>query len=258
MNTLTPTISLGIITGDSADGQGGAIELVAGSSTENYSSRRKGSGVDGANVEMKAGDATSAMSTGGDVRLYAGHGLSRDRYDGGAGGSIELIAGGAHGLSTIDTGGDISLTGGAASQSTGGSVIIKSGPSHETSSGDMDIFTDDSGKLGVSGSINMRTGHSEYGTNGEITIATGNDSDTNMGGANSIQLEIGNNDGTLGGNINLEAGSSTGRYKGAVPFYCKYFGVCVCVCGNNILIPSSFSYVSYSIKMLVCFVSSAS
>ena len=84
---------IALTTGHSTGGQGGTIELVAGSSNEKYYGRSRRVGKDGPNVQLKAGNAESALSTGGDVMLFAGHGNSDDSYDGGNGGSIELIAG---------------------------------------------------------------------------------------------------------------------------------------------------------------------
>ena len=52
--------------------------------------------------------------------LFAGHGTNDNRWDGGNGGSIELIAGEGHGRSTDS---------GASAYSKGGSLLIKSGPS---------------------------------------------------------------------------------------------------------------------------------
>lgn len=104
----------GLVTGKSSDGAGGTIELVAGDSAETRTySRRRLEGVDGPHVQLKAGDATSAKSTGGNVMLFAGHGTSNDKGDGGDGGSIEMIAGGGHGRNArTDTGGDVSMSGG--------------------------------------------------------------------------------------------------------------------------------------------------
>jgi len=69
--------------GNLKDGEGGAIELVAGSSTETAAyCRRRREGADGPSVQLKAGDATSPKSTGGNVMLFAGHGTDDDIWDG--------------------------------------------------------------------------------------------------------------------------------------------------------------------------------
>lgn len=237
---MTKQYPAGLISGNSTGGQGGAIELVAGSSTEDYYTRRSREGVDGSKVQLVAGDALSAKSTGGDVMLFAGHGTNKDRWDGGKGGSIELIAGGGHGHNAeTDTGGDIAMTGGVSSKSTGGSFLIQSGPSLETSSGAIEISTSNSGKWGVSGSINISTGIAHWGDSGNITLSTGGSGDKSRGG-NAIQLEVGNSRSNLGGDVTLIAGSSTGYTKDQLECklcylcshvvllsYCVYFLFCI-------------------------------
>ena len=72
----------GLVTGSSADGAGGDIELVAGSSIETKTcSQRRLEGVDGPHVQMKAGDANSAKRSGGSGMLFLGHCTSPERYD---------------------------------------------------------------------------------------------------------------------------------------------------------------------------------
>lgn len=185
---------------------------MAGASTKTYAyTRSSREGVDGANVQLKAGDVTSAMSTGGDVRLFAGHGTSDDRNDGGNGGSIELIAGGGHGRNKhLDTGGDVSITGGASAKSAGGSLFIKSGPSLESSSGDVTIATDNSASLGVSGSLNISTGIADWGDSGEIVLSTGASRKYGHGG--NIKLEVGDAKEGNGGNITAIAGPSSAMH----------------------------------------------
>lgn len=103
--------------------------------------------------------------------FFAGHGTNDDRWDGGNGGSIELIAGGGHGRNQeSDAGGDVSITCGAAASSKGGSFLMKSGPSLEGSSGNLTIATDYSGSLGVSGSVNISTGFSNWGASGDMSL----------------------------------------------------------------------------------------
>ena len=69
----------GLLTGNSTDGEGGSIEIASGKSSGE---------ADGANIQISAGEADGERSTGGTVTVFAGHGSSNDRYDGGNGGSI--------------------------------------------------------------------------------------------------------------------------------------------------------------------------
>ena len=209
----------GLVTGNSTNGEGGAIELVAGSSTEVKSYSRQRDGIDGPHVQLKAGDALSEKSKGGNVMLFAGHGTSKDRWDGGNGGSIELIAGGGHGHNKdLDVGGDVSISGGASENAMGGSVLVKSGPSLEGSSGNVTIMTDNSARFGGSGSVNISTGIAEEGISGEILLVTGTGREAHGG---NIQLEVGNAKQGDGGNVTLIAGPSSDKYC-----KCPQFIVC--------------------------------
>ncbi len=61
---------IALVTGNSTDGPGGAMEIVAGSSTEAKTySRSYLDFEDGPDVQLKAGNATSSKSTGGNVSL---------------------------------------------------------------------------------------------------------------------------------------------------------------------------------------------
>jgi len=202
------------MTGNSTDGEGGSIELFAGSSavTTVYS-RSRIEGVDGPDVSLKAGDAISQKSTGGNVMLFAGHGTNYDRWDGGNGGNIELIAGAGHGHNReTDFGGDVIITGGASAFSNGGSFSMKSGPGLEGSSGNVTIVSDNSGRVGVSGSVNVSSGFSRWGSSGDITLKTGEA--LKYGHAGDIVLEVGNTnaDETDGGNIYAIAGASSSMF----------------------------------------------
>jgi len=207
-------LSSALMTGNSTDGEGGSIELFAGSSavTTVYS-RSRIEGVDGPDVSLKAGDAISQKSTGGNVMLFAGHGTNQDRWDGGNGGSIELIAGAGHGHNReTDFGGDVIITGGASAFSNGGSFLMKSGPSLEGSSGNVTIVSDNSGRVGVSGSLNVSSGFSRWGSSGDIMIKTGEALKYGHGG--DIVLEVGNTNAeeTDGGNIYAIAGASSSMF----------------------------------------------
>lgn len=205
------SLHAGLVTGNSTDGEGGAIELVAGRSAEMTSSSRQSEGADGAYVQLKAGDAASPKSMGGNVILFAGHGTSDDRWDGGNGGSIELIAGGGRGRNKdLDRGGDVSITGGASATSSGGSVVIKSGPSLDGSSGNVTIASDMSAKLGMSGTVNISTGIANWGDSGEILLSTGAVQKYGHGG--NIRLEIGHTENGHGGNISAMAGPSSAMF----------------------------------------------
>jgi hypothetical protein len=145
------------------------------------------------------------------IMLFGGHGTNDDRWDGGNGGSIELIAGGGHGRSTdTDTGGDVSIAGGASAYSKGGSLLIKSGPSLESSSGNVTIATDNSARLGVSGTVNISTGLARWGDSGNILMSTGAAEKYGHGG--NIQLEVGNTEDGDGGNITVIAEPSSAMF----------------------------------------------
>src|SRR5210317_1278468 len=144
----------GLMTGDSDNGEGGSVEIVSG---------RSSGDANGANIQISAGEASGKDTTGGTVTVFAGHGTNDDRYNGGKGGSIELIAGSGQGRNRdSDVGGDIYLQAGYSLQSSGGDVFVKSGPSIEGDSGDVTIASDNSGKRGASGRLNITTGFAMF------------------------------------------------------------------------------------------------
>lgn len=123
-------------------------------------------------------------------RQWQFEGTSTDRWDGGNGGSIELIAGVGYGWNKyLDTGGDVSITSGASATSSGGSIVLKSGPSRDSSSGNVTIATDISSKLGLSGIVNISPGTATWGDSGEISLSTG--AAQMYGRGDDIRLEIG-------------------------------------------------------------------
>ena len=188
--------SSGLMTGDSTNGEGGSIEIATGTSSGDF---------DGANIQISAGEADNEKTTGGTVTVFAGHGTSDDKYDGGNGGSIELIAGSGHGRNKDkDGGGDIHLQAGYAVEASGGNVFVKSGPSIEGDSGDVTIASDNSGKWGESGMLNITTGYSRE-SSGRIDISTG---DSHAGNGGDIQLAVGDGKEGDGGDLIAVAGST--------------------------------------------------
>lgn len=193
---LYSAITIGLFTGDSTNGEGGSIEIATGTSSGDF---------DGANIQISAGEADNEKTTGGTVTVFAGHGTSDDKYDGGNGGSIELIAGSGHGRNKDkDGGGDIHLQAGYAVEASGGNVFVKSGPSIEGDSGDVTIASDNSGKWGGSGMLNITTGYSRE-SSGRIDISTG---DSHAGNGGDIQLAVGDGKEGDGGDLIAIAGST--------------------------------------------------
>lgn len=216
---------------------------MAGSSEEaqTHSYGRKTEGIDGPHVQLKAGDAHSPKSEGGSVMLFAGHGTSADRYHGGSGGSIELIAGSGDGQNkATDHGGDVQITGGAAEKGNGGDFLMKSGPSTEGNSGDIEIASDNSGRLGYSGYIHLGTGSADREASGGIILQTG-DSRKSSGGEIYIAVGAAKEGDTYvgaesndGGNVTVIAGPSSVES-------CECLCSCPSVCCWHCALLSSFS-----------------
>jgi len=198
------------LTGNSTDGEGGSIEIASGKSSGE---------ADGANIQISAGESSGDRTTGGTVTLFGGHGSSNDRYDGGNGGSIELIAGSGHGHNqATDVGGDIYLQAGYSLKSSGGNVFLKSGPSIEGDSGEVTIASENSGKRGTSGMLNITTGFAMEESSGKIDMSTGT-SHSSHGG--NIELKVGDGNVGDGGDLIAIAGSTK-------DMACEYLCICLC------------------------------
>jgi hypothetical protein len=147
---ITGTSSFGntglysLTTGLAKYGNGGNISLAVGT----------GDSGDGGNVKITAGETTMAKSPQG-----------TDQF----GGSIGIVAG--HGSGTeAGHGGRMNITGGLGASFSGGSVRFHSGFGTRSSSGNVTVMSANSGELGVSGRMIIRTGTSSAGNTGWINI----------------------------------------------------------------------------------------
>ena len=120
-------------TGSTETGEGGMILLKVGSSKlDNH----------GGDVEVEAGDAKDEYKSGGYVDIAAGDG-THSHF--GHGGLVKI--GGGHAGSTVkdhyykedkwNSGGDILVVSGSATQGKSGNVLISSGESEKSTSGDI-------------------------------------------------------------------------------------------------------------------------
>jgi hypothetical protein len=132
--------------------EGDRTELLSARSVEISSADNNIVAEEGHAVTIRAGaGVNTAGGSGGDVIVQAGAGHGTERDGGtGAGGAIELTGGSALG---DGRGGEVSIVGGASTNSTGGHVEIMSGYSEATTSGDVIIQTGDGGKVGASGKV---------------------------------------------------------------------------------------------------------
>merc|ERR1712157_369758 len=152
--------SIGMLTANAgSEGVSGKIFLSTGLSNKG----------DAGFIRIETGNATDGKA--GDFLAKVGVGNS------GKGGSVEIIAGSTKGSpgrnrKPIDT--------------AGGSINMSSGRSLYTSSGKILISTPDAGRLGVSGTLNLRTGLATEGEAGFIALNSGNS--INGSGGQSLSL----------------------------------------------------------------------
>ena len=83
---------------------------------------------------------------------------------------------------------------------------MKSGPSIEGDSGDVTIASDNSGKWGGSGMLNITTGFSMEESSGKVDIYTGK---SYSGHGGDIQLAVGDGEEGDGGDLIAVAGSTS-------------------------------------------------
>ena len=144
-----PAGKMSILGGHSRVDKGSEVVIAAGVSGIEGDKVRDMNGQD---VTIHAGATFASRSSGGRVMIYGGAGKSEDRYNGGNGGSIELVGGFALGKNVDDdVGGNIVLEGGDAANANGGMINMTSGYSRRTSSGDIILMTAFAGIKGVSG-----------------------------------------------------------------------------------------------------------
>ncbi len=125
------------------------------------------------------------------------------------------------------------MNGGPATHGYGGSIEIKSGMSKSQSSGSIVVNSEDAGYSGVSGGIELYTGHSSRGDSGHFTVDTGNSTVGSSGGikfavgtghsvindAGSIEMYAGNSvgsSGAKGGRIIMKTGYSDNGFSGSL------------------------------------------
>ena len=169
-------------------------------------------GTDGGDVTITSGESRDYKKRGGNVNITAGSGSDLDYSDGGDGGNVLVRAGKSMGGNRyVDKAGNVEIDAGHALNGTGGDVIIKTGASDATDSGNMHLLTPNSGTIGVSGDIDIKTGDSANFRSGSVNISTGT---THQGPAGNITLKVGvsrrgaREVGDHGGGIAIVAGDS--------------------------------------------------
>jgi hypothetical protein len=108
-----------IRSGNAASPFGGRISLSAGTSLSTH----------GSPILLRAGDTSAVSSRGGLVSISGGDGKNTDSGNGGSGGDIKITGGGAFGLSTVNAGGNVVITGGPSDVGRGGALTLFSGVS---------------------------------------------------------------------------------------------------------------------------------
>ena len=116
------------------------------------------------------------------------------------------------------------MEGGSSTFGYGGSLHVKSGKSKSQSSGSIVVNSEDAGYSGVSGGIELYTGHSSRGNSGHFTVDTGN---STVGSSGDIRLAVGTGHGTDNdaGVVEVHAGNSidsTGSYGGRITLKTGY------------------------------------
>ncbi len=198
--------SLSLLTGGSATGQSGAIEMVSGQPADDFHSG-------GITIQTSGVTSTSNGATSGAITLQTG-----GHTDGGAGGNIggiTLLTGAAvsgsisSGEINIHSGagtggsGSVNLGSGIASADVSGAVLISTGDA-QSDTGTISVLTGNS-SLSGSGSVNVTTGSGgTAGQSGSISLATGSASIGNSSGG--IALLVGTADDlNLTGEITISA-----------------------------------------------------
>jgi hypothetical protein len=140
-------------TGVSLSGKAGDIDVLVGA----------GNSGQGGDIYMIAGETSMNAKTGGRVQITGGLGsASPSGFVGGFGGKVQINGGEAKGLSSTNTGGDVSIVGGTAAAGTGGALYLVTGFGVSTSSGEILLSTMNAGTRGVSGKISLVSSLFQY------------------------------------------------------------------------------------------------
>lgn len=214
-----PNFSIRAAAGGTLDGNGGFIELVAGSaqsgnSAGGYVSLSAGNSFgsfDAGYISLNGGSAVET-GIGGAIGLSAGNGGNTS----GDGGSIFITAGSAQGGNSA--GGNAVLSAGAAvGNIAGGQVNINSGPNNDSGFNGAFLFMSGSSDVATA-TVTLSGGHNDHDgdfTEGTVLIIGGSDDSDHFqkavniqdsGGAVNIGTHNSRGDGEAGGAITIQAG----------------------------------------------------
>ena len=208
--------SVALETGTSSKGNSGRLAIMTGPAKKGHGGDQRvlvgtGDSGDGGRVVLVAGETIAAAKAGGYVSIVGGAGVDRRE---GKGGDVKIAGGKSGGLRTLrEEGGSMWFVGGDSRAGTGGNVDLTTGYGVETSSGRITLTTPNSGSFGISGAVNIATGHATKGSSGRLLISSGVATE---GKAGAISLLVGT--GTVGGDLHLRGGntrSGTGAGKKA-------------------------------------------
>ncbi len=161
--------SVSIASGSVENGQSGIVSLSTGSSMAGQAGK----------ISITTGSSDSG--SGASIFLIAGNSSEHGRPSG----DVNVIGGNSFGYGS--RGGMVNLHGGNGSE-TGGPVHISSGYSPWLSSGEILLDTANSGEVGNSGGISLKTGNAVEGETGTITLSSGSSASSASG---AIHLSAG-------------------------------------------------------------------
>ncbi len=189
--------SLSIASGSVENGQSGIVSLSTGSSMAGQAGK----------ISITTGSSDSG--SGASIFLIAGNSSEHGRPSG----DVNVIGGNSFGYGS--RGGMVNLHGGNGSE-TGGPVHISSGYSPWLSSGEILLDTANSGEVGNSGGISLKTGNAVEGETGTITLSSGSFASSASG---AIHLSAGTAGKGNGGLALLAAGNSSDCRGGSIDIH---------------------------------------
>jgi hypothetical protein len=171
---------------------------------------------------IKGVDTAVGATDGGDLNLRAGDNTSA-ATGGGSGGDLVLSAGDADGTSGGSTGGNVTITAGTQTSSSGGGAglvsILGAQPAGGTKTGGGILIQAGDGAAGFNspgGSITIRTGDGQTAAAnaGDLNLECGDQAPSGTGAGGDVNIKAANNpdDGTAnrGGDVNITSGTSKG------------------------------------------------
>jgi hypothetical protein len=148
--------SVAVASSDAVKGRSGDINMEVGSSVSK----------DGASFNVVGGAAQHA-GVGGRVSFRSG---DVSNVEGGTGGNVLMSGGSSRGKSVRSIGGNVQFRAGRSAIGRGGTIHVQSGRATgaKAKSGRVEVSSANSGSLGVSGRLGLRTGKSSGGSTGRL------------------------------------------------------------------------------------------